>query len=389
MHQVSEALSILDSNILSTNETEYADTDASLNRILAEPVIAVEADPAFDNSAMDGYVFMKEDLDEGKRTFRISGAIRPEDEVLKPIEPGTCVYITTGSRIPPGGDFVIPVELTNANGDNTVIVTEIPIKNAIRKQGEGYRRGEVLLPAGKRIRPVDVGIIRQNAFDRVKVKRTLRIAVQATGNELDERRNTNTPVIANLFGSDPSLDIEIYPVIEDDKEMMEKRFAELLDKKDIIVTTGGISAGAYDLVIPVLETLGVEFLIRKVSQKPGKPFSYGKKNQVHMYCLPGNPVSAFFCAVFYVKRALKLLKGDTEGFTRSAVIQNRYECVKHRTEFVPGILAENGAEKVVTINVGIRSHLLHNLSAANCFVQMGPGVTCTPGNTVNVIPFYE
>ncbi|MEX2641192.1 MAG: molybdopterin molybdotransferase MoeA [Balneolales bacterium] len=364
---------------------ETVSTRSSPGRILGETIHAREDFPAFDNSAMDGYVFSKKDLDEGRRDFEIAFEIRPEDENLPVLRPGTCAYITTGSAVPQGGDTVIPVELIRKTGDR-VYAEEQPSRNPIRKKGEGYKKGDILLESGKRLLPADIGVLHSNGQTAVRVLAQTRIALQVTGNELDETRNTNGPVLRHLLNGFDSVSVDEFPVLKDDETEMKERFTRLLDDGyDLVVTTGGISAGEYDLVIPVLASLGTRFHVRKVSQKPGKPFSFGTLGATAFVCLPGNPVSAFFCSVLYVNRIIQT-RNHQKPVECRAMITNGYTTRK-MDEFAPGRTGHNGAVRQVTTVAAIQSHLLHILSNSDCFVRFEPGKTYRKGDEVTIFPY--
>ncbi|MDZ7756804.1 molybdopterin molybdotransferase MoeA [Rhodohalobacter sp.] len=384
MTDVQTALNIIDRATEGIRKTEKIPVTEVNGRILAEQIKAESDFPAYDNSAMDGYAFQKSDLDSGKREFSTDFEIRPEDEDGGKLKPGMCAYITTGSRIPEGADFVIPIELIRKKDHQTIVVEKIPSKNPIRKKGEGYKKGEILLKEGKQMVPGDIGVLKSNGYSEVSVLRKTRIAIQVTGNELDEKRNTNGPVLQSWLQSFPSVTVESFPPLADDKEAMTVRFKHLIEDYDIVVTTGGVSAGAYDFVVPVFESLGAEFKVRKVRQKPGKPFSYGKIDDTAILALPGNPISAFFCAVFYLTRIIRLRDHQTVN-EETAILLNDYSAKETRDEFVPAHLSFSKAERQVTTLPGIQSHLLHHLSSADCFVHFEAGCEYAKGDVVPVV----
>lgn len=384
MIDVQTALNIIDQEIESIRKTEKISVSKIRGRILAEQIKAESDFPAYDNSAMDGYAFHKTDIDNGKIEFNVDFEIRPEEKEAGKLKPGMCAYITTGGRIPDGADFVIPVELIRKADDQTIIVEEVPAKNPVRKRSEGYKEGEVLLKEGKLLVPGDIGVLKNNGYTDVSVLTKTRIAIQVTGNELDEKQNTNGPVLQSWLGHFPSVSADALPPIADDKEKMTACFEELLKKYDVIVTTGGISAGAYDFVIPVFEDLGADFKIRKVRQKPGKPFSFGKVNNTFIVALPGNPISAFFCAVFYLGRLIRL-RNHLPIEKVYADLLNDYSTQKNRDEFVPAQINFYQTRRQVSTRPGIQSHLLHHLSSANCFVHFESGKEYKKGDVVSVI----
>lgn len=389
MIDVQTALKIIDEKISGIQKTVNIPVEKVPGRILAATVTASTDFPPYDNSAMDGYVLKKKDLDNGQTEFPVGFEIRPEHTNIQDLPPGTCAYITTGSVIPPGADFVVPVEMIRALNGQRIRVQELPARNPIRKKGEGYRKGDVLLPEGKYMNSADIGVLKSNGLRKISVFSQTRIALQVTGNELlDERRNTNGPVLQSWMGQLPSVSVDEIPPLADSKDASEKRFAELLDQYDMIVTTGGVSAGAYDLVIPALESQGVTFHVRGVRQKPGKPFAFGTKGEKIIVALPGNPISAFFCAVFYIGRIIKKRNGQSLR-QQKAVLINNYSNKASRDEFVPAVFQFDKEKCTVSTRPGIQSHLLHHLSSANCFVHFKSGKNFQAGDLVSIIPFYE
>lgn len=383
---VDEALEILDGGKVPILETESINRADSLGRILSEPVNAAIDDPAFDNSAMDGYACLGQDLSDGKRVFDIEGIIRPEDQNPIPVRPGCASYITTGSRVPGIGLKIIPVELTEKQEDGRIKILSLPTRNAIRKRGEGYQSGDTLLSPGHQVGASDIGLLQLNERESLTVQKKMRVSIQATGNELTDRTNTNTPILAALLHDNPYVDVECLPVTGDSQAEMESRFQALIEKSDIVITTGGISAGAFDWVMPSMASLGTEYFIRKVNQKPGKPFTYGRCGPVDIFNLPGNPVSALFCMVIYVQRRIRQRAGFAP-LQFSALLQNPYEAKGSRTEFTPGFWSHRDGEYIVTTETSIQSHLIHRMSGKNCFVRIDGGSEKQQGEKVSIFPF--
>jgi molybdopterin molybdotransferase len=386
MIDVETALKIIDETAGRITGMEIIPVAEIRGRILAQQIKAEADFPAFDNSAMDGYAFRQADLDNGQREFGVDFEMRPEDRNGAMLKPGKCAYITTGSRIPEGSDFVIPIELIRKTDEKTIVVEEIPSKNPIRVQGEGYKKGENLLFEGKSLVPGDIGVLKTNGYKEVSVLARTRIAIQVTGSELDEKRNTNGPVLESWLQQFASVTVEQFPPVSDDRDTMKVRFEELVRNFDIVVTTGGVSAGAYDFVIPVFESLGGEFKIKKVRQKPGKPFSFGKINTTAIFALPGNPISAHFCAVLYLDRYIRLINHQSIE-KEFAILLNNYTAKEYRDEFVPANSSFNQTVREVSTQSGIQSHLMHHLSSANCFVYFESGKAYEKGDMVSIIPF--
>lgn len=361
----------------------------AVNSILAQDVVALADSPRHDNSAMDGYVFRKEDLDSGLRRFPVTGDIRPEDESRFPVAPQTCARIVTGAPVPPGGDFVVPVELVEAidrDADASHIqVNDLPQKNPVRKRGEGFRKGETLLEKGTVIRAYESGLMIESGHSRCPVRSPLRIAVQVTGSEVTGQNNSNGPVLQAIMNSWPGTEVVQHPVVGDDPGRIRDRLLDLKSHSDVIVTTGGISAGAYDYLYDVLVELDARPQIRKINQKPGKPFTLFLWDNVVVCCLPGNPVSAVCTDELYVREVVQRLHGLPPVAPLKAKLKGHVDNPGNRTLFLPVRLRHH--DSTLTAETGsdprMRSHLLQLFRDCNGFMQVPPATTLQPENLVS------
>ena len=386
MIEVKQALSIIRDIRFSDRNTESRPAREALNGILAEDITAKQDIPRFDNSAMDGYVVKKKDLDSGRRTFPVAFEVRPENPEPGTLPDGECAQIMTGGKIPPGADFVIPVEMT-ASENNTMTVKEVPKRNAIRKQGEGYRKGEVLLTKGSLIRPYETGLCIESGNPEVKVKSPVQIGVQVTGSEIDETNNTNGPVLTGLIKNWPSASVREHPVLGDDPGLVTKRLKKLKEENDLILTTGGISAGKHDYLFRALTELGAECLIRKINQKPGKPFTLFRWDDTIVCCLPGNPVSSVFTAEFYAQRILCLMNGLDEPQDLQAEVTVAMRNPSSKTLFVPGKLLFSDGVLRIEADAKMRSHLMQLYSDCNVYLRLEPKSEYKKGETISCLPF--
>lgn len=384
--EVDEALQIIRSLTFSEQKTETVSARDSLNCILAEDLTAKRDIPKYDNSAMDGFVMRKSDLDSGIRSFPVAFEVRPENPEPESVPKGSCAQIMTGAPIPPGTDFVIPVELSEMDGDN-VLIKEVPERNAVRKQGEGYRNDSVLLKKGAVIRPYETGLIIESGNENVKIRKPLRIALQVTGSEIDESNNTNGPVLYQLANKWPGTVVTEYPVLGDNPEDVTARLNKLKKSSDLIMTTGGISAGKHDYLFAELNRLGAKCLIRKINQKPGKPFTLFHWDDTIVCCLPGNPVSSVFTAEYYARRIVSYINGLEEpeeiGASASAVLNNP----SSKTLFVPGRISFNNGKITVEADARMRSHLMQLYSGCNVYVRLEPESEIAEGESVSCLQF--
>lgn len=384
---VSEALQLIDNHTKNGLKSEVIPTREAVGRVLAEDVAAQRDIPRFDNSAMDGFIFLKSDLEKGIRKYELNGEIKPEDETGTVPKSNQCKGIMTGAPVPKENVMVIPVEQTNTNG-STVEVLEVPKRNPIRKKGEGYQKGKTVLTKNCEIRPYEMGLLIDSGNKKCRVKKKIRVAIQVTGSEVDSDMNTNGPVLSGLIKNWPGVEIETHPVLPDDFDQVLDRMKTLAGSADIVCTTGGISMGARDFILPAMEKLGTEIIFRKIQQKPGKPMTITKLDGTLFFHLPGNPISATFCAEMYVRRAVRNLN-ELSQISLKTISANNLE--NHRGEkslFTPGKLFLDKDKRLSVRSEGVmRSHLLQLYRDNDVYLRLDPETSYEKGDLIEVIPF--
>ncbi|MDG2202608.1 MAG: molybdopterin molybdotransferase MoeA, partial [Burkholderiales bacterium] len=291
----------------------------SLGRILSKDVISPVNVPQHDNSAMDGYAVVGDDLSENVNpqltVIGTAFAGQPFDGTVKN---GECVRIMTGAVIPNGADTVVMQERTERNGD-TASVDYFPTGSNTRKAGEDLSMGSAALKRGHKVQPADLGLIASLGIPEVNVYRKLRVAFFSTGDELvgvgtplgdgqiyDSNRYT-------IFGMLTELGCEIIDmgVIKDTPDAVEEAFRSSSDIADVVITSGGVSVGEADFIKPILNKLG-EALFWKIAMKPGRPLAFGRIGKANFFGLPGNPVAVMVTFYQFVQDALSLLQGQTD-----------------------------------------------------------------------------
>jgi len=382
---VNQALGILEQYASSVDNSTEVPSFEAINQVLDEDVVAQKNMPERDNSAMDGFVFLESDLEQGTCDFPIHGEIRPEDENPAVIKQGNCLRIMTGAPIPDAECKVIPVELVEEIGGKVQIL-QIPSRNPVRKKGEGYEKGKQILSRNTLIRPYEAGLLIESGNFNCFVKQPLKIAVQVTGSELDETNNTNGPVLEELISQWPGTIAGRPSLLKDDPDITFETLNELSRRYDIVVTTGGISMGRHDYILESMEKMGAEVLIRKVKQKPGKPFTLTKLDDTYFFHLPGNPVSAVFCAEMYLRRFL-FYRLELDHPTLNAVSQTELSNHRDKTLFVHGqVRWSDQGQAEVRMEPKMRSHLLQLYSGNNVYVRIEPDTKLKPGDLAEVIP---
>ena len=286
---------------------------------LAEPVLSTIDSPPFDKSMLDGYAVA---IHDDSPSRQILEEVLAGDVPHHAVVPGTTIRVMTGAPTPDGADAVIKHEDTELIDESTVQLPAKPPKMSagIMRRGESFRKGDELLPAGKLLTAIDLALLAEIGQRTVLAVPRPRVAVAATGNELvqcgeevgpGQITNSNGPMLLaqlHSWGAEP---INL-GIVRDDPEQLRESFQQGLED-DVLLITGGVSAGVMDLVPGVLQDLGVEQVFHKVKMKPGKPVWFGVREQEEhrtlVFGLPGNPVSALVGMLLFVKPALGALAG--------------------------------------------------------------------------------
>lgn len=309
--------------------TESVDILSALDRILAEDIYSNREIPPKDNSAMDGYALRAED---------ISGASRENPVELEVVEDipagsipkcrigtGQAARIMTGAPIPEGADAVMQVENTES-GDGRVRIFVPATKGLdIRLAGEDVRREERVLEAGVLMRPAEIGMLASLGRSFISVYQRPIVAVLSTGNELvDIDADVNTGKIVNSNGyalSAQILECGAVPILlgiaRDTKEDLIEKF-KAAERADVILSSGGVSVGDYDLVKDIMQQIGNSMKFWRVAMRPGRPLAFGTMQGKPIFGLPGNPVSSMISFEQFVRPALLKMMGHRNLFRKTA-----------------------------------------------------------------------
>jgi molybdopterin molybdotransferase len=359
-------------------------------RVLAADVVAAVSLPSFDNSAMDGYAVRSADLAGATAAdpveLPVAADIPAGRTDVGPLEPGTAHRIMTGAPLPPGADAVVPVEQTDG-GTVTVRLDAAPDPGAyLRYVGEDVRAGDVVLTAGTVLGAPQIGVAAAVGAATVPVRRRPTVLVLSTGSELvapgtplrpGQIYESNGPMLAAAV-EDAGARAELLRFVPDDVEQFLGRLRERLDAGgiDLVLTSGGVSAGAYEVVKDAFTGRGVEFA--KVGMQPGGPQGAGRLADlggVGVVTLPGNPVSSQVSFEVFVRPALRAAVGHPhpERPVVTATLGERWNSPPGRRQFRRGVVdAVNGTVREVG---GPASHLLGSLARAECLVVVPEDVT--------------
>ena len=297
-------------------DVEEVPLAALSQRILAHAVHAPRDLPPADNSAMDGYAVRHADLAPGV-VLRVIGTALAGAPWAGTVGPGECVRITTGGHLPAGADTVVIQEDVARSGDQVRLTAEPGARGAnVRRAGEDVACGELVLPAGRRIGAIELGVLATLGLAAATVRRRLRVALFASGDELrppgaplapGQIHDSNRYVIGAML---ERLGAEVLDlgIVRDDPELLRAAFQQGAADADLVITCGGASVGEADHARALLDELGeVDFW--KVALKPGKPFIFGRLGAAWVCGLPGNPVSALVTFQQLVVPAIRKLQG--------------------------------------------------------------------------------
>jgi molybdopterin molybdotransferase len=369
--------------------------------ILADDVRAATDLPPFDNSAMDGYAVRHGDVaaasDGSPVELPVVGDVAAGSSSTYSVQPGFTTRIMTGAPVPSGTEAVIPVEWTD-RGMATVTIRQAPAMGQhIRRRGEDVAEGDVILTAGTRLGPTQVGLIAAAGHDRVRVRPRPRVVVISTGSELvapghgigpGQISESNSYLITAAAKDAGALAFRV-GIVPDDARAIMASIEDQLIRADLVLTTGGVSEGAYDVVKEVLSRLGtVEF--GKVAMQPGMPQGFGAvgPDSIPIFTLPGNPVSAYVSFEVFVRPVLRKMLG-VEPLERPVVLAvagDRFTSPHGKRSYLRGILDVVDGRYVVGSAGGQGSHVMSSLSRSNALVIMPEEVTAVEaGASVQVM----
>ena len=398
---VDEHLSIVLDGIGSIDTIELTLLDAQ-GLLLAEDIRADFPLPSFDNSAMDGYavraIDTRDATPEVPLNLQVVGDVAAGAKSRSGMGPGLAMRIMTGAPIPAGADAVIPLEDTDRGLARVAIRRSVRTGECVRRAGEDLAAGAPALGAGAALGPQQLALLAAIGRDRVTVRPRPRVIILSTGSELIEvgRRpafgeviDSNSYMIA-AAAKDAGADARRVGIVVDDHAKLLDALESQLLRADVLVTTGGVSMGAFDVVKEALSELGtVEFT--QVAMQPGKPQGFGHiGNKIPIFCLPGNPVSSLVSFEAFVRPAIRKLLGkrQLQRATVEAVALEGTSSPPGIRQYRRGVLHREAAGGYgVSFIGGPGSHLIASLALSNCLVVIPEEDTeVVAGSKVTVMP---
>ncbi|HUS71494.1 MAG TPA: gephyrin-like molybdotransferase Glp [Sedimentisphaerales bacterium] len=366
--------------------TERVEIDHALNRVLAEDVSSDMDIPPFNKSAMDGFACRRADLaDELTIIETIPAGSLPK----KKIGPNHCAKIMTGAVVPEGADCVIMVEYTEPTSDNKIRFTGSQTSDNICLQGEDVKKGDIVLRAGCKISAQHIAVLASLGCTKPLVAVQPRVGIIATGDELVEPgqkpsscqiRNSNAFQLAAQVTGAAAIATN-YGIAADTEEVIDGMLKKAMAENDVVILSGGVSVGDYDLVPGILKKNNVRLLFEKIAVKPGRPTVFGildegGRNPVFCFGLPGNPVSTFIIFELFMKPFLCKMMGHN---FKAAISHRQLEktMTRKRTErdsWLPIVFTKNN--KVTSIEYHGSAHI-NALSEAD-------GLLCIPAGVAEI-----
>ena len=316
-----EVLRLIDREFRPLEGTEQVPLSRALGRVLAEDVLAEEYVPDFNRSTVDGYALRAKDTfgcsDAIPAILNLAGEVKMGERVSLRVPRDACAYVPTGGEIPAECDCAVMIEYTEDYGDGTIGVLKpgAPGMNLIFR-GDDVCPGKTVLKAGRVLAPQDIGALAAIGRTEVPVRRRLRVGVISTGDELvpaDQKpgpgqvRDVNSPMLAALleaFGAECA----DYGIVVDDEALLRKKTEAAAEQCDVVLLSGGSSAGVKDAACGIIRSLGV-LLLHGIAIKPGKPTILGRAGNKALIGLPGHPVAAYYVAKLFVLPLLARLEG--------------------------------------------------------------------------------
>jgi len=395
MLSVSEYLELVLGNVSELPPMELPISEVN-GCVLAQDIYARWPLPSFDNSSMDGYAVIASDLIAASE---ISPVILPViDDIpagfksLETLASGQAIRIMTGAPMPAGADSVIPIESTDGGSEVVTIHSPIELGSCIRHEGEDVKAGEIVLEKGISLGPRQIALIAAVGHGIISVIPKPRVAVVATGSELVEPGtelkfgliSDSNSFLITAVANDSGADAYRLPPAKDDEDTLIEILEDQVHRADLIVTTGGVSMGAYDPVKAAFIKLGTaEF--HKVAMQPGMPQGFGSvgksgESTIPIITLPGNPVSAYISFETFIRPAIRKMRGlkVLERPRTSARLKGELRSPVNKVQFARARFIEDS--QVEPVGTGQGSHVLGGLAQADALIVIPVGVDRVANN---------
>jgi molybdopterin molybdotransferase len=378
------------------------DLDAIAGRVCATDVASRVANQPFDNSAMDGYAVRLQDFPAGGAVLEIAGLIAAGDVApTRALKSGQCWEIMTGAPLPAGVDAIIPVEKADRQGEKVTFPSTPAISENIRRVGQDYTAGDIVLKRGTALKPQHVLSLATVGIKTVQVFTAPKAGIISTGKEVTDDLAATLKPGAIYNATNPYLRVALpgfgftpvsYGTVQDDPAIFRQRLEKALgDNCDIILSTGAVSAGVHDFVPSILKEMGAETLFHKVAIRPGKPLLFARfpKGGPFFFGLPGNPVSTAAGLRFFVYPLLRAMQGLPPEQPRRAVLSAPYQLGKPGLRFFLRIrLQQNGPVLEAEVPQKQQSFMVSTFAECDGWLMADENaVDLEKGTVVDVFPW--
>jgi molybdopterin molybdotransferase len=370
---VDEHAALIRSLLVFPTTTETVELADAVGRVTAENVLSPVDLPLFRNSQMDGYAVRSADLHRIPVTLPVAGIIPAQAATPPHLLPGTVVKIMTGAVVPEGADAVVPVENTEPAGPDVRIAVAREPGDYVRERGSDLRAGEELLPRGIRLSSRHLAVLAAAGLGTVAVQKRVRVAVITTGAELVAAGES--PTLGQIFDANAvalvaavqqaGAVVSFQSRVTDDAAAMTTALTAAAASADLILTSGGISMGDFEVVREVLEPLGAA--VTTIAMQPGGPQATGSFDGVPVISFPGNPVSTQLSFEVFVAPILREIAGLSAAVQATRVLAHDVSSVPHKRQFLRGRLTPDGRVVVVS---GPSSHLVAGLAASELLIDI-------------------
>lgn len=395
MIPVSKAFKIIDRHAFTLKSEKIALEDA-IGRCIAQDIVADSDLPPFDRSQMDGYAVIAADTDDLPATLKITGESAAGRGWRGTLKCGEAVRIMTGAPVPSGSDAVQRLEVAKEkNGLVTLSEATKPGRYIVVK-GSEVKKGEVVLKAGAVLTPQNIAVPAAFGYAKIAVAKNPRVAILSTGSEIveigkkpkrDQIRNSNSLMLKAL--AEPlGCEATIIPSIGDDLKTIKSAIKTAASKNDLIITTGGVSVGKYDLTKLALTELGANLFFDRVALKPGKPTVFAKLKNTFIFGLPGNPVSAAVTFHLFVRLLISAMSGSSDICLKdgSAIAGATIKGTKERETYLPAKLSTDDQSRLVATPVKwLGSSDFIGFSQADVLIEIPKGTSVEKAGFVRVL----
>lgn len=365
-------------------DPEHVDLQHASGFVTAEDIHSPVDLPLFSNSAVDGYAVRSSDLMKTPSRLTLTHESKAGDSRKLRLGKGEAARVFTGAPIPEGADCVVMQEYTRSEGGSVVIARAVARDENVRRRGEEMQKGAMVLPRGAKLGPASVALLANIGLAKVRVVGKPGVYLTVTGNEIvrpgvelgpGQVYDSNSFAIRSALVGAGIDDIGMTRA-GDSLAALTRAFERGASRSDVLIFTGGISVGKYDLLGELFERSGVRTVFYRVLQRPGKPLFFGKLGDKLVFGLPGNPVSSLVCFYEYVYPALRIMMGHELPFMReeTLVLGSGIEDVRGKVSFLRGRETARGTVSPLKHQ---HSHMLSSLAAADCLIVV-------PQNTVSI-----